>query len=83
MSAGRWAYEQRCATCHGVDLEGSGAPSLKGTTFNAQWNGKTLQQFYSYVHSQMPLGAVGTLKGQDYANVVAFILSRSGLPAGT
>jgi mono/diheme cytochrome c family protein len=83
VSAGRWAYEQRCATCHGADLEGSGAPALKGTTFNAQWNGKTLQQFYSYVHSQMPLGAAGTLKGQDYANVVAFILSRSGLRAGT
>ncbi len=83
VSAGRWAYEQRCATCHGADLEGSGAPALKGTTFNAQWNGKTLQQFYSYVHGQMPLGAAGTLKGQDYVNVVAFILSRSGLPAGT
>lgn len=80
---GRWAYEQRCATCHGVDLQGAGAPALKGSAFNAQWNGKTLQEFYSYVHSQMPLGAAGTLKGQDYANVVAYILSRSGLPAGT
>lgn len=83
INAGRWAYEQRCATCHGNDLEGAGAPALRGTAFNAQWNGKTLQQFYSYVHSQMPLGAAGTLKGQDYVNVVAYILSRSGLPAGT
>jgi glucose dehydrogenase len=82
-SAGRWAYEQRCATCHGVELQGAGAPALGGTAFNAQWNGKTLQDFYSYVHSQMPLGAAGSLKGQDYANVVAYILSRSGLPAGT
>jgi alcohol dehydrogenase (cytochrome c) len=82
-NAGRWAYEQRCATCHGVDLEGAGAPALRGSTFNTQWNGKTLQQFYSYVHGQMPLGAAGTLKGQDYANVVAYILARSGLPAGT
>jgi glucose dehydrogenase/mono/diheme cytochrome c family protein len=82
-NAGRWAYEQRCATCHGVNLEGSGAPALVGSAFNAQWNGKTLQQFYGYVHGQMPLGAVGTLKGQDYVNVVAYILARSGLPAGT
>ena len=82
-NTGRWAYEQRCATCHGVDLEGAGAPALRGNTFNAQWNGKTLQQFYSYVHGQMPLGAAGTLKGQDYVNVVAYILARSGLPAGT
>jgi PQQ-dependent dehydrogenase (methanol/ethanol family) len=83
VNAGRWAYEQRCATCHGVELEGAGAPALKGTAFNAQWNGKTLQDLYSYVHSEMPLGAAGTLKGQDYANVVAYILARSGLPAGT
>ena len=82
-NAGRWAYEQRCATCHGTSLEGTGAPALIGSAFNAQWNGKTLQQFYSYVHTQMPLGAAGVLKGQDYVNVVAYILSRSGLRAGT
>ena len=63
-NAGRWAYEQRCATCHGVDLEGAGAPALKGSGFNAQWNGKTLQELYSYVHSEMPLGAAGSLKGR-------------------
>lgn len=79
---GRWVYAQRCATCHGTNLEGSGAPALKGTGFNAQWNGKTLQQFYSYVHSQMPLGAAGTLKGQDYVNIVAYILAQSGVAAG-
>jgi PQQ-dependent dehydrogenase (methanol/ethanol family) len=83
VTAGRWIYEQRCGTCHGVDLEGAGAPALRGATFNVQWNGKTLQQFYGYVHSQMPLGAAGSLKGQDYVNVVAYILARSGLPAGT
>ncbi|MEO8485754.1 MAG: PQQ-binding-like beta-propeller repeat protein [Betaproteobacteria bacterium] len=83
VNAGRWAYEQRCGVCHGVNLEGSGAPALRGTQFNAQWNGKTLAQFYSYVHSQMPLGAAGSLKGQDYVNVVSYILSRSGIPAGT
>ncbi len=83
VNAGRWAYEQRCGVCHGQNLEGGGAPALRGTQFNAQWNGKTLQQFYAYVHSQMPLGAAGSLKGQDYVNVVAYILSRSGIPAGT
>src|SRR5215468_1800013 len=79
---GRWVYAQRCATCHGADLEGSGAPALKGTAFNAQWNGKTLHEFYQYVHSQMPLGAAGNLKGQDYVDVVAYILAQSGVPVG-
>ena len=79
---GRWTYAQRCATCHGANLEGAGAPALKGTAFNAQWNGKTLHEFYQYVHSQMPLGAAGNLKGQDYVNIVAYILAQSGVPAG-
>lgn len=82
VNQGRWAYAQRCAACHGANLEGSGAPALKGPTFNAQWNSKTLHQFYAYVHSQMPLGGAGTLKGQDYVNVVAYILAQSGVPAG-
>src|SRR4029450_7359590 len=83
VNAGRWAYEHRCAVCRGQNLEGGGAPALRGTQFNAQWNGKTLQQFYSYVHTQMPLGAAGSLKGQDYVNVVAYLLSRSRLTACT
>jgi PQQ-dependent dehydrogenase (methanol/ethanol family) len=82
VAQGRWAYAQKCATCHGAQLEGSGAPALKGRAFNAQWNGKTLHELYAYVHQQMPLGQAGTLKGQEYADIVAFILSQSGLPAG-
>lgn len=83
LSTGRFAYSKSCATCHGAQLQGAGAPALKGSTFNAQWNGKKLEDFYNYVHNQMPLGAVGSLKDQDYVDVVAYILSQSGLPAGT
>src|SRR5262249_25904112 len=79
---GRWGYAQRCATCPGATLGGSGAPALKGTAVNAQGNGKTVPEFYQYVHAQMPLGAAGNLKGQDYINVVAYILAQSGVPAG-
>jgi hypothetical protein len=65
VNAGRWAYEQRCAVCHGQNRRRR-APAARGAQFNAQWNGKTLQQFYSYVHSQMPLGS-RFAQGQDYA----------------
>src|SRR5262245_66358403 len=76
---GRWVYGQRCAVCHGANLEGSGAPALKGTAFNAQWNGKTLHEFYQYVHSQMPVGAAGNLKGQaDNPDVTAILRDRCG-----
>jgi PQQ-dependent dehydrogenase (methanol/ethanol family) len=82
MSQGRWEYSQKCATCHGAQLQGTGAPALKGRLFNAQWSGKTLQDLYNYVHQQMPLGQGGALNSQEYADIVAYILSQSGLPAG-
>ena len=83
LAQGRWEYSQKCAVCHGAQLQGGGAPALKGGTFVAQWNGKTLKQFYGYVHDNMPLGQGGALSSQEYADIVAYILARSGLPAGS
>jgi PQQ-dependent dehydrogenase (methanol/ethanol family) len=83
VNSGRWEYSQHCAVCHGATLAGGGAPGLKGTTFVAQWNGKQLKEFYDYVHDQMPLGQAGTLDGQQYADIVSYVLAQNGLPAGT
>ncbi len=82
LAQGRWEYSQRCAVCHGAQLEGGGAPALKGTAFVAQWNGKQLKEFYGYVYHNMPLGQAGVLSGQEYADIVAYILSRNGVAAG-
>ena len=82
-TSGRFAYSQNCAACHGAELQGTGGPALKGTSFGMLWNGKSLQDFYDYVHTQMPLGRVGDLKDQTYADIVAFVLAQNGLPAGT
>jgi alcohol dehydrogenase (cytochrome c) len=82
LSQGRWEYSQKCAVCHGAQLQGGGAPSLKGRVFNDQWDGKTLKDFYNYVHKNMPLGQGGDLNSQEYADIVAYILAQNGLPAG-
>ena len=82
VSQGRWEFAQKCAVCHGAQLQGSGAPALKGTEFNAQWNGKTLGDLYSYVHRNMPLGQGGELNSQEYADIVSYVLAQNGLPAG-
>jgi alcohol dehydrogenase (cytochrome c) len=82
LSTGRWEYSQKCSVCHGVQLQGGGAPALKGSEFSAQWNGKTLTDFYNLVHSTMPLGQAGTLDDQEYADIVSYILAQNGLPAG-
>src|SRR5277367_2284239 len=82
MSQGRWEYSQKCSVCHGAQLQGGGAPALKGSEFIALWNGKSLKDFYDYVQSNMPLGQGGALKGQEYADIVSYILAQGGLPAG-
>ena len=81
VSQGRWEYSQKCAVCHGAQLQGGGAPALKGREFVAQWNGKLLKSFYNYVHTNMPLGH-GELNSQEYADIVAYVLAQNGLPAG-
>lgn len=80
---GRWEYSQQCAVCHGAQLQGGGAPALKGREFVAQWNGKKLDELYTYVHKNMPLGRGAALPSQEYADVIAYILAQSGMPAGT
>jgi alcohol dehydrogenase (cytochrome c) len=79
---GRLDYGTQCATCHGGQLQGTGAPALKGRSFSLQWNRKTLSDLYTYVHQEMPLGTPDSLGPQKYADIVAFILSENGLPAG-
>jgi alcohol dehydrogenase (cytochrome c) len=83
LSQGRWEYSQKCSVCHGAQLQGGGAPALKGSEFSTQWNGKTLKDFYDVVHTTMPLGQAGTLDAQEYADIVAYVLAQSGLPAGS
>jgi hypothetical protein len=63
-----------------ANLEGAGAPALRGAAFNAQWNGKTLHEFYSRAFADA--SARPERSGQDYVNVVAYILAQSGVPAG-
>ncbi|HEX4389434.1 MAG TPA: PQQ-binding-like beta-propeller repeat protein [Steroidobacteraceae bacterium] len=83
VAQGRWEYSQKCGVCHGAQLEGAGAPALKGKPFIERWNGKKLSDFYAFVHTDMPLGLGASLPSQEYADIVAYLLAQSGLPAGT
>src|SRR5215472_9842839 len=76
VAQGRWEYSQKCGVCHGAQLQGGGAPALKGRAFVQQWNGKKLSQLYEYVHNNMPLGLGAALPSQEYADIVAFVLAQ-------
>jgi alcohol dehydrogenase (cytochrome c) len=72
VSAGAQLYRQQCASCHGAQLQGVSAPALTGPSFgNTHLN---LSQFRSVVTTQMPLTAPGSLKPDQYAEVIAYLL---------
>jgi alcohol dehydrogenase (cytochrome c) len=64
-------------------LQGGGGPALVGQEFKQHWNGKTMHDFYSYVHQNMPLGEGSGLATVDYVDVVAYLLAQNGFPAGS
>ncbi|MCH7715692.1 MAG: cytochrome c [Gemmatimonadetes bacterium] len=81
---GQTAYQNHCAFCHLDDLSGFRGLPLTGPEFIARWNepGVTLENFLSFVTSAMPQEEPGTLRPQEYLDVVAYILQANGYPAG-
>jgi len=81
---GRLVYEQACAACHGAALEGAGAPSLAGRSFEARWRhpALTLDDLFYIARKTMPPKAVGTVSLEDHAAAVAYILEANGYTAG-
>ena len=81
---GEAVYQNHCAFCHLEDLSGFRGLPLTGPEFIARWNepGVTLENFLSFVTSAMPQEEPGTLRPQEYLDVVAYILQANGYPAG-
>jgi quinoprotein glucose dehydrogenase len=79
---GQSTYGDECARCHAENLSGGeGNPELVGDSFLQRWDGKTVGDLFGIVQT-MPLDAPGSLTRQQYANLVAFILSFNNVPAG-
>jgi alcohol dehydrogenase (cytochrome c) len=83
-TAGRAAYAQSCASCHGANLDdGEFAPPVKGASFQQQWGGKPVDDLFEYATTKMPPGAPGSLGDERYADVLAFLLQQNGVAPGT
>lgn len=84
---GKAVYEAYCTRCHGLDMVGgrldaAGGPALAGRVFWLDWEGSTLASLFSKVSKTMPLDSPASLRTDDYADVVAYILSGNTFPAG-
>ena len=80
---GEKVYADSCTSCHGPDLSGSGqAPPLAGKEFNGDWNDLALSDLFERTRATMPADAPGSLKPEQTADAIAFLLQKGGFPAG-
>jgi mono/diheme cytochrome c family protein len=86
---GQAAYTGPCDRCHGYKLDGASddpdmlpAPPVAGAKFLRQWNGRSLAALFEYLRVTMPANNPGYLSDAEIADIVAYMLATSGLPAG-
>jgi len=86
---GQAAYTGPCDRCHGYKLDGASddpdmlpAPPVAGPKFLRKWNSRTLASLFEYVRATMPSNNPGYLSDAELADIVAYMLSVSGMPAG-
>jgi mono/diheme cytochrome c family protein len=80
---GESTYRKTCVTCHGDSLKGiDDAPPLTGPDFHKSWDGNSLSALFTKINNDMPSDNPGTLTKPQVAEVVAFMLSYNGYPAG-
>ena len=81
---GEKVYADNCATCHGPKLQGTdtAGPTLSGPDFVNGWKDMTVAALFAKISSDMPSNAPGSLKPEEYADVLSFVLATNKYPAG-
>ena len=75
---GQAAYGQACLSCHGATLEGTPfGPALKGAVFEGHWRGRSRAAFSEQIRTTMPPGKLGSVSGDTYSDIEAYILQAS------
>lgn len=72
---GKQVYQRACVQCHTLDV-------YRGDMMKP-WQGGSLFDLYEIIANLMPQENPGSLKPREYAELVAYILSLNGMPAGS
>jgi mono/diheme cytochrome c family protein len=67
-------FTARCLGCHPPDQ--FVGPFLSG------WDGQTVNGLFEMMRTSMPDDDPGSLTRQDYADILAFVFKKNGVPAG-
>lgn len=80
---GQKAYVTECARCHGDTMAGiDDAPPLAREAFLGAWDGKTVGRLADATRRTMPPETAGTMSRPMTIDLVAYLLSANGFPAG-
>ena len=71
---GRQTYAKACVQCHVLEW-------YTGEVLRA-WEGRSLFDLFTVISTTMPENNPGSLGRRDYVDVIAYILSLNGMPAG-
>jgi len=86
---GEAVYEGACGLCHGRRLNGApddpdmrSTPPLARARFLRIWEGRSLATLFEYTRATMPENNPSSLTEQEYVDVIAYMLTVGGMPAG-
>jgi len=74
VNQGETAYNASCAACHDMKFY---------RDIWSYWEQRPLEGFWFRIVSEMPSDNPGSLLDSEYTNILAYILSELGYPAGT
>jgi mono/diheme cytochrome c family protein len=80
---GQTAYNSKCARCHGdALLGGENSPPLVDRDFLEKWNGQSVGSLVELTRTTMPSDGPGKLSRQQCIDIIAYLLTANGFPAG-
>jgi mono/diheme cytochrome c family protein len=82
---GKPRFEASCSRCHNNELVGSErGPTLKGNAFWNKYENDSLGSLFTLIRDTMPRdGGAGVVSDEIKVDILAYILSRNDVPAGT
>lgn len=72
---GKKAFEAKCTACHDT-------ARFTGEIFFESWNNKTMKDIWDVASGTMPEDNPGSLKQNEYADILAYFLELNAFPAG-
>ena len=72
---GQNTFGTSCARCHDV-------ADFTGPTFLKGWEASTVLDLFQLMQKTMPMDNPGSLRPEDYADVISYFLRANAIPAG-